>query len=243
MIWPPGRAARRVGPGPAILGSALWVCTLAPLAVLAGCQDQVETFITIRHGVATVEVRLQNIWRDGLDCTGATQCAAALEAARREHVVELTDRGATVTASGFSFRGQELDSVFRYTVPVGKLDDNQIIPITVQRPVDVRAGRAGVPSIAVLHLAGSPTTVEMKGPTVRISGDMAQLTGVAAVESAVGVQAPDLVVDVLSRGRGRAHVIVPSTDTDGRIQHHEPWIQDEVGLQVLLSQSGTLIDG
>lgn len=234
-----------------LAGGLRWLPLGAALALLGGCQDRVETFITIRHGVATMEVRVQNIWRDGIECAGAAQCAEVLEEERRSQVIELTGTGATVSAAGYAVRpgssgGRELDLVVRYQIPVDRIDGDQIMPITVQRPSDVRTGRSGVPSIGVVHLAGSPTTVEMTGPAVRISGGFGGIAGestVSAVEDMVGKHAPDVVVDVLTRGRGRAHVVIPSTDSDGRVQHGDAWLQTENGLEALLGERGMLIGG
>ncbi len=208
---------------------------------LAGCQDRIEDFITVKHGIATVETRAENIWRDGMDCSGAPACADALEKGRTDAVAQLTSGGANVTASGYALRGDELDLVIRYTVPVEKLKDDQIIPITVQRPSDVRAGRPGVPSLAVLHLAGSPTTVDMHGPAVRVTGDLAEVPGASSVATAAGTTPPSVSMDVLSRGHGTIHIVAPSTDNDGKIEHGDTWVQTEPGLKELLATRGMLV--
>lgn len=213
------------------------------LVALLGCQDRVVYSISVKHGVATIELRLENLWRDGIECAGAAQCADVLDAERKETEQRLVDAGGTVIESGFQVADGELDEVVRYTIPVEKLDaSDQIVPIRVQRRSDVRADRPGVPSIAVLHLSGSATTVEMWGPATRMTGAAAMIPGVAEMASAVGGQPPELVLDVLTRGRGRALVVIPSTDTDGKVQHRDGWISDEAGLEDVLALRGLLLD-
>ncbi len=216
---------------------------LLALLGLTGCEDRVVYFITLKHGIATIELRQENLWHDGIDCVGAAQCVDVLDAARKQEEKDATEAGATVLASGFQLRGNELDQVIRYTIPVEKLSEpGQLVPVVVQRPSDLRAGRAGVPSLAVMHLAGSPTTVEIAGPGVRVTGATASVPGVPEIASTVGEAAPEVVMDLLTRGRGRIHVVAPTTDTDGKIEHQEPWIQAEPGLADLIKLRGLLID-
>lgn len=223
-----------------LIGRGLALLTLLGLV---GCEDRVVYFITLKHGIATVELRAENLWHDGIDCVGAAQCADVLETARKEEEKNAVDGGATLIASGFQLRGNELDQVIRYTIPVEKMTESgQLVPIMVQRPSDVRAGREGVPSLVVLHMASSPTIVELRGPAVRVTGATSGVPGVPELASAVGVEAPDVVMDMLTRGRGRIHVIVPATDNDGKLQHQEPWIQAEPGLADLLKLRGLLLD-
>ncbi len=213
------------------------------LVTLVGCQDRVVYSVSLKHGVATIELRLENLWRDGIDCAGAAQCADVLEAERRETEKKLVEAGGTVLESGFQVNDGELDEVVRYTIPVEKLDaSDQLVPIRVQRPSDVRANRPGVPSIAVVHLSGSPTTVEMWGPAMRATGAAAMIPGAAELAGVVGAEAPELVLDVLTRGRGRAHVVIPSTDNDGKVQHRDPWISGEAGLEDVMTLRGLLLD-
>jgi hypothetical protein len=198
--------------------------------------------VRIRHGVAVIEERAENVWRDGIDCVGAEQCADVLEQQRVSNRADVVTSGGSVLAVGYAIRGDELDFVLRFTLPMDKLvADGPLSPITVQRPSDVRAGRPGVPSIAVIRDAGSAVTVNIHGPSIRMSGGSSLYAAGSDSDSSLTVR-PDRVVDVLARGRGRVHVVVPAVDEHGSLVHGEPWLPSEPGLAERLKARGMLVE-
>jgi len=215
------------------------------LLVLAGCEDRMVYDVRLRHGVALIEQRAENVWRDGFDCVGAEQCAEVLEQPLVSNRADVVASGGSVLAVGYVIRGDELDFVLRFTLPMDKLvAAGPLSPITVQRPSDGRAGRPGVPSIAVIRDAGSAVTVNIQGPSIRMSGGSSLFAaGSDSDASDASVTAtPERVVDVLTRGRGSVHVVVPAVDDHGGLVHGEPWIQTEPGLAALLKARGMLVE-
>ncbi len=211
---------------------------LVPLA-LCGCEDRLVYDVVVKRGIATVEVRAENIWRDGIDCDTVDSCAGLLESQRKEAVVSITDAGGVVATASYGVRGNELDLVVQYEIPVARMtDDAPFVPVVTQRPSDVRAGRPGVPSLGVIHLDGSTTTVAMKGPALRITGDLMHMPGGEALASVVNVDVPAVVMDVLSRGRGRIEVVVPTVDSAGALEHRATWIQEIPGLRERMLAGG-----
>ena len=198
--------------------------------------------VRIRHGVAVIEERAENVWLDGIDCVGAEQCADVLEQPRVSNRAEVIAAGGTVLAVGYAIRGDELDFVLRFTQPVATLAQvGPLSPILVQRPSDVRAGRAGVPSIAAIRDAGSAITVDIHGPSLRMSAGSSLFAAGSDSDASVTVR-PDRVVDVLTRGRGSMHVVVPAVDEHGNLGHGEPWLHSEPGLAELLKARGMLVE-
>jgi hypothetical protein len=198
--------------------------------------------VRIRHGVAVIEERAENVWRDGIDCVGAEQCADLLEQSRVSNRAEVVAAGGSVLAVGYTIRGDELDFVLRFTQPVDTLAQiGPLSPILVQRPSDERAGRVGVPSIAVIRDAGSAVTVEIHGPSLRMSSGSSLFTAGSDSDTSLTIR-PERVVDVLTRGRGSVHVVVPAVDEHGSLVHGEPWIQSEPGLAELLKARGMLVE-
>ena len=117
---------------------------VAALLVLGGCQDRMVYNVRLRQGVAVIEQRAENLWRDGIDCVGAEQCADVLEQVRATNRAEVVAAGGSVIAVGYAIRGDDLDFVLQITQPIDKLlESGPLSPITVQRPSDVRAGRPG----------------------------------------------------------------------------------------------------
>ena len=212
------------------------------MLVLAGCEDRMVYNVRLRHGVAVIEQRAENLWRDGIDCVGAIQCADLLEQHRVYNRTEVVAAGGTVIAVGYAIRGDELDFVLQFTQPIDKLlESGPLSPITVQRPSDVRAGRPGVPSYAVIRDVGSPVTVDLRGPSLRMSAGSSLFTAGSPTDASV-TATPERVVDVLTRGRGSVHVVVPAVDNQGSLVHGEPWIQTEPGLAELLKARGMLVE-
>jgi hypothetical protein len=226
----------------------LWECLLSVAALLAigGCEDRMVYNVRLRHGVAVVEQRAENLWRDGIDCAGAESCADVLEQARVSNRATVTAAGGLLIADGYTIRGDEFDFVVRFSIPVNKLADggplsSPLYSVTLQRPSDVRAGRPGVPSIAVIRDARSDISVDVRGPSLRMSGGSSLFAVGAATDSSLALT-PERVVDVLTRGRGRVHVIVPAVDEHGSRVRGDPWIQTEPGLAALLKAKGMLVE-
>jgi hypothetical protein len=212
------------------------------LLVLAGCEDRLVYDVRIRHGVAVIEERAENVWRDGIDCVGAEQCAYVLEQQRVTNRADVITSGGAVLAVGYAIRGDELDFVLRFTQPVDTLAQiGPLSPILLQRHSDERAGRAGVPSIAVIRDAGSAITVEIHGPSLRMSGGSSLFAGGSDSDTSLTIR-PERVVDMLTRGRGSVHVVVPAVDEHGSLVHGEPWLHSEPGLAELLKARGMLVE-
>lgn len=209
------------------------------LVLLVGCEDQMVYDIVLKRGVAEVEQSAQNIWK--LDCVGAAQCSDMLAEELVSQGDKLRELGATDVSGTYGVRDGELDMVFRYQMPLDKLaTGDQFQLVVTQSRADVRKGRPGTPTLAVLHVAGSPTQVRTWGPSVRIAGAVLPSALAQELTAALGTTVPEITCDILTKGRGRMQVIVPTTDSDGNVEDRPAWLAEQPGLTELLAAKGLL---